>query len=122
MPEEKAPRPKDIVKLDVETVLQTTEGRSFLNQLNEVSRVLSVRDSAVDFKGEEILKTGYLGDCKSVQLFKCPNGYFLFCNKAFTKNNWSATGSKLNDVIEKIQDGEIKKKISETLASASQTN
>jgi len=122
MPEEKAPGPKDIVKLDVETVLQTTEGRSFLNQLNEVSRVLSVRDSAVDFKGEEILKTGYLGDCKSVQLFKCPNGYFLFCNKAFTKNNWSAAGSKLNDVIEKIQDGEIKKKISETLASASQTN
>jgi len=122
MSEEKAPRPKDIVKLDVETVLQTTEGRSFLNQLNEVSRVLSVRDSAVDFKGEEILKTGYLGDCKSVQLFKCPNGYFLFCNKAFTKNNWSAAGSKLNDVIEKIQDGQIKKKISETLASASQTN
>jgi len=122
MSEEKTPRPKDIVKLDVETVLQTTEGRSFLNQLNEVSRVLSVRDSAVDFKGEEILKTGYLGDCKSVQLFKCPNGYFLFCNKAFTKNNWSAAGSKLNDVIEKIQDGQIKKKISETLASASQTN
>ena len=122
MPEEQAPGPKDIVKLNVETVLQTTEGRSFLNQLNEVSRVLSVRNSAVDFKGEEILKTGYLGDCKSVQLFKCPNGYFLFCNKAFTKNNWSAAGSKLNDVIEKIQDGEIKKKISETLASASQTN
>jgi len=27
-------------------------------------------------------------------------------------------GSKLNDVIEKIQNGEVKKKISETLASA----
>jgi len=119
MSEEKAPKPKDTVKLDVETILQTTEGRSFLNQLNEVSRVLSVRNSEVDFKGEEILKTGYLGDCKSVQLFKCPDGYFLFCNKASTKNNWSAASSKLNDVIEKIQNEEVKKKISETLASAS---
>lgn len=122
MSEEKVPKPKDTVKLDVETILQTTEGRSFLNQLNEVSRVLSMRDSAVYFKGEKILKTGYLGDCKSVQLFKCPNGYFLFCNKAFTKNNWSAAGSKLNDVIEKIQDREVKKKISEAMASALQTN
>ncbi len=118
MSEEKAPKPKDIVKLDVETILQTTEGRSFLNQINQVSRILSIRDSKVDFKGEEILKTGYLGDCKSVHLFKCPNGYFLFCNKAFTKNNWSSAGSKLNEIIEKIQDGEVKKKISETLAAA----
>ncbi len=119
MSEEKAPKPKDTVKLDVETILQTTEGRSFLNQLNEVSRVLSVKGSEVNFRGEEILKTGYLGDYKSVQLFKCPNGYFLFCNKAFTKNNWSTAAGKLNDVIEKIQDGEVKKKISESLASAS---
>ena len=118
MSEEKTQNPEDTVKLDVETILQTTEGRIFLNQLNQVSRVLSIRNSEVNFKGVEVVKTGYLGDCKSVHLFKCPNGYFLFCNKAFTKNNWSAAGSKLNDVIEKIQDGEVKKKISETLASA----
>ncbi len=118
MSEEKTQNPEDTVKLDVETILQTTEGRSFLNQLNQVSRVLSMRNSEVNFKGVEVVKTGYLGDCKSVHLFKCPNGYFLFCNKASTKNNWSAAGSKLNDVIEKIQDGEVKKKISETLASA----
>ncbi|MCZ6803916.1 MAG: hypothetical protein O7D86_08285 [Proteobacteria bacterium] len=50
MSEEKAPKPKDTVKLDVETILQTTEGRSFLNQLNQVSRVLSIRNSEVNFK------------------------------------------------------------------------
>lgn len=115
MSEEKAPKANDTVKLDVETVLQTSEGRSFLNQLNAVSRVLSIKNSEVEFKGEEILKTGYVGDCKSVHLFKCPDGYFLFCNKAFTRNNWSAASEKLIDVIDKAYDGEIKNKISQIL-------
>ncbi|MFQ5677690.1 MAG: hypothetical protein ACE5G1_17510, partial [bacterium] len=115
--EEKAPKVKDTVKLDVETILQTTEGRVFLDQLKSVSRVLSFKDSEVEFKGEEILKTGYVGDCKRVHLFKCPNGYFLFCNKAFTKNNWSTTGEKLNELVSRVENKEIRERVSEMLAT-----
>lgn len=118
MSKENAPKAKDVVKLDVETVLQTTEGRVFLDQLKSVSRVLSIKDSVVEFKGEEILKTGYVGDCKGVQLFECPNGYFLFCNKAFTKNNWSTSGEKLNEVVGRVEDKEIRDKVSKMLATA----
>ncbi|NIR53014.1 hypothetical protein GWO43_30665 [candidate division KSB1 bacterium] len=112
---EKAAKPKDVVTLDVETNVQTTEGRIFLNQLNSVSHVLHLKDTTVRFKGEEILKTGYLGDFKSVILYKCPKGFFLFGDKAFGKNNVSWIGGTLDEVLNKLTDEEIKKKISEQL-------
>lgn len=115
---EKAPKPTDRVKLDVETILQTAEGRHFLNQLNFVSQIVTIKDSQVEFKGEQMVKTGYVADCKSVQLFKCPDGYFLFCNKAATKNNWSVSGRGLEEVLSKLYDNEIKNKLEEELASA----
>ena len=115
---EKAPKPTDRVKLDVETILQTAEGRHFLNQLNFVSQIVTIKDSQVEFKGEQMVKTGYVADCKSVQLFKCPDGYFLFCNKAATKNNWSVSGRGLEEVLSKLYDNEIKNKPEEELASA----
>ena len=119
---EKEPKPKDRAKLDVETILQTTEGRSFLNNINSVSQVLAIVNSTVEFKGEEIVKTGYVGDCKSVHLFKCPNGYFLFCNKAFTMNNWSTTGTTVDEVIAKTYDNDIKKRIKEEISALSDFN
>ena len=115
---EKATKPTDRVKLDVETILQTAEGRHFLNQLNFVSQIVTIKDSQVEFKGEQMVKTGYVADCKSVQLFKCPDGYFLFCNKAATKNNWSVSGRGLEEVLSKLYDNEIKNKLEEELASA----
>ena len=115
---EKAPKPTDRVKLDVETILQTAEGRHFLNQLNFVSQIVTIKNSQVEFKGEQMVKTGYVADCKSVQLFKCPDGYFLFCNKAATKNNWSVSGRGLEEVLSKLYDNEIKNKLEEELASA----
>ncbi len=112
-----ASRAKDVVKLDVETTLNTIEARKFLNQISLVSRVLSMRDTEVEFKGEEIAATGYVGDCKSVQLFKCPNGFFLFCNKAFTKNNWSAAARTLEEVLQQIDDDAVRAKVSEELST-----
>lgn len=110
---EKAAKPKDRVKLDVQTILHTTEGRPFINQLNTVSHVLTMKDSEVEFKGELLAKTGYVSDCKSAQLFRCPNGYFLFCDKAFTNNNWSAIGQSINEVLSKLDDADIKNKLQE---------
>ncbi len=109
---------KKVVKLDVGTNLFTIEGRAFSKQLNMVSRVLSVSDAGVEFWREEKVKTGYVGDCKSIQLYECPEGFFLFCNKAFSNNNWSATGQTAADILDKIYDGEIKKKIEQTIAEA----
>ena len=113
---EKPVKPKDVVLLDVETNLQTTEGRVFLNQISKVSRVLYLKDSAVEFKGEQLLKTGYIADFKSVMLYKCPNGYFIFGDKAFGKNNWSAVGHDLDEVASQVDDEKIKKMISELKA------
>ncbi len=110
---EKPVKPKDVVSLDVETNLQTTEGRVFLNQINKVSRVLYLKDSVVEFKGEQLLKTGYIADFKSVMFYKCPNGYFIFGDKAFGKNNWSAVGHGLDDVASQVADEKIKKMILE---------
>ncbi len=115
---EKAAKPKDAISLDLETNLQTAEGRRFLNQLNTVSRVLHVKDTTVQFKGEEILKTGYVGDFKSVILYKCPNGYFLFGDKVFGKNNWSAIGKSIDELLRQLDDGEVKKKITESLSAS----
>ncbi len=105
---EKAPQANNSINLDVETILLTAEGRPFIKQINSVSRVLSMKHSEVKFRGEQLVKTGYVGDCKSVQLFKCPNGYFLFCNKAFSNNNWSIAGDTLKDVFAALTDTEIK--------------
>lgn len=113
---EHATKIKDEVKLDVESNVQTMEGRVFVNQLNEVSHVLALKDTEIVFKGEEILKTGYVGDCKSVILYKCPNGFFLFCDKAFGKTNWSAIGKTLNELLDKVRDQEVKKRIKEEAA------
>jgi hypothetical protein len=113
---EKAKKASDVVSLDVETILQTTEGRIFLNQLNTVSKVLRMIDSTVEFKGEELLKTGYVSDCKSIQLFKCPNGYFLFLNKAFTKNNLSFAEPDIDGLLDKIADNEIKDRLEKELS------
>ena len=110
---EKPVKSKDVVSLNVETNLQTTEGRIFLNQINKVSRVLHLKDSMVEFKGEQLLKTGYIADFKSVIFYKCPNGYFIFGNKAFGKNNWSATGHDLDEVVSQVADDKIKKMILE---------
>ena len=92
---ERVTKADGIAKLDVESVVQTTEGRAFIKQLTAVSRIISLKSTEVEFVGEEILKTGYVADCKSIQVFKCPDGYFLFCNKAFTMNNWSAIADDL---------------------------
>ncbi len=115
---EKAAKAKDVVSLDVESNVQTFEGRKFLNQLNSVSHVLHLKDTTVEFKGEEVLKTGYVGDFKSLILYKCPKGYFLFGDKAFGKNNWSAAASKLDELVAKLDDSDVKKKISEALRPA----
>ncbi|MFQ6114587.1 MAG: hypothetical protein ACE5NG_10970 [bacterium] len=111
--------PEGVVKLDIETNVQTGEGRIFLNQLNQVSHVLFFRDTEVEFKGETALKTGYVGDCKSVTLYKCPNGFFLFCNAAFGKNNWSAIGQTFEEVLAKVSSKEIKKKLQEEYSDIS---
>lgn len=105
------------VKLDVETSLFTMEGRVFLKQLNSVSSVLSISDTQVEFLGDEMVKTGYVGDCKSVQFFQCPKGFFIFCNKAFTKNNWSATGQTVVEVLDKINDSSIREKVESELSA-----
>jgi hypothetical protein len=110
---EKPEKPKDVVKLDVETNVQTTEGRIFLTQLNTVSHVLHLKDSVVHFRGEEVLKTGYIGDFKSLILYKCPKGYFLFGDRAFGKNNVSWAGNDLDELLGKLRDKEIEKKILE---------
>jgi hypothetical protein len=47
---EHATKPKDEVKLDVESNVQTMEGRVFVNQLNEVSHVLALKDTEIVFK------------------------------------------------------------------------
>ncbi|MFQ5771189.1 MAG: hypothetical protein ACE5HX_11675 [bacterium] len=106
--------------MDVETNVQITEGRIFLDQLNKVSHVLSLKSTEVEFKGEPIFKTGYLGRFKSLTLYKCPNGYFLFGDKAFGKNNWSIIGSTLDELLTKIPHKEIKKKITEEVAAGSE--
>ena len=112
---EKTEQPKDKVKLDVETILLTTEGRHFIKQIQSVSRILLINHSEVTFKGEEMAKLGYVGDCKSVQLFKCPDGYFLFCNKAMSMNNWSAVDASLENLLNKVYDPEIKEKVAAAL-------
>jgi len=112
---EKPSRPKGSVKLNVETILQTSEGRSFLNQINQVGRVLAMKDSEVEFKGEEVAKTGFVSDCKSVQLFKCERGYFVFCNKTFSMNNWSTAGASIDVILNKISDEEIRAVLAEQL-------
>ena len=116
---EKPSQPKDRVKLNVETILQTSEGRSFLNQINQVGRVLAMKDSEVEFKGEEIAKTGFVSDCKSVQLFKCPNGYFVFCNKTFSMNNWSAAGASIDEILKQIDDEAIRSALAEQVSQES---
>jgi hypothetical protein len=115
---EKTTKPKDLVILDLETNVQTAEGRIFLNQLNAVSHVLYLKDTTVEFKGEEVVRTGYVGDFKSLMLYKCPNGYFLFGDKAFGKNNWSAVGKTLDELLTKVKGEEIKKKIAEGAAQS----
>jgi len=114
---DKPAKPQDVIKLDTETVLQTTEGRIFINQLNTVSHVLAMRDAEIEFKGEEIVKTGYVGDWKSVQLYKCPNGYFLFCDAAFGKNNWSTIGKSVEEVLDRISDEEVRRRVEEELSA-----
>lgn len=114
---DKPARPQDVIKLDTETVLQTTEGRIFINQLNTVSHVLAMRNAEVEFKGEELVKTGYVGDWKSVQLYKCPKGYFLFCDAAFGMNNWSAIGETVEEVLDKITDKDVRKRVEEELST-----
>lgn len=115
---EKAAKPKDVVTLDLETILQTTEARRYINQLKTVSQILGLKDSQVSFKGEEVVSTGYVGDCKSVHLYKCPKGYFLFFNKAATKNNWSEIGDSEEAVIKKVYDPQIREKLMNELSAA----
>ncbi|MFQ5605930.1 MAG: hypothetical protein ACE5HS_21885 [bacterium] len=117
---EHASKSKDVVTLDVETNVLTAEGRVFLNKLNTVSRVLFLRDTKVDFKGAQILKTGYIGDFKCIEIYKCPNGFFLFGNRAFGNNNWSVIGKTLDELLDQIGDLEIKKKIEAEMAADSE--
>ena len=65
----------------------------------------------MQFKGEQVLKTGYMGDYKSLILYKCPKGYFLFGDKAFGKNNVSWIGDDLDALLENVSDKEIIKRI-----------
>jgi hypothetical protein len=113
---DETPQLAEVVKLDTEAVLLTSEGRTFLNQLTCVSRIITISNTTVTFKGKEVMKTGYWGDYKSVQLFECPQGYFLFCNKLFSKNNWSAAASDLDTLFQQITDRALADRIQQELS------
>ncbi len=114
---EKGARPKDVVILDVETNVQTAEGRVFLNQLNAVSRVLHLKDTTVQFKGEVVAQTGYVGDFKSLTLYKCPNGYCLFGDKAFGKNNVAWVGKTVEEVLAQVPDEAARRQVAELVTT-----
>ena len=106
-----------IVSLDVESNVQTLEGRVFLKQLNEVSHVLHLKDTEVKFFGEEIARLVYVGDYKNIILYQCPKGYFLFFDCAIGKNNWSLIGRTVDEILNKIPDQKIKKQLQEKLVA-----
>ena len=96
----------------------TSEGRVFLNQVASVSSIMRINNTTVEFLGEQLVKTGYLSDYKSVQLIKCPAGYLLFADKIFTKNNWSVAAPDLDTLLQAVSDKEVlaqlEKELSET--------
>ncbi len=110
---EKEPKAKDVTTLDVETNVQTTEGRVFLDQLNKVSHVLLLQDTEVTFKGELVFKTGYVGDYKSIQLYKCPRGFFLFFDVAYGKNNRSLVATTIDELLKQIPDKKIREQVAQ---------
>lgn len=112
----KAENKSGIVSLDVESNVQTLEGRIFLKQLNEVSHVLHLKDTEVKFFGEEIARLEYVGDYKSIILYQCPRGYFLFFDRAIGKNNWSLVGQSIDEIIDNLSDEEVKTQLQEKLA------
>ena len=109
-----------IVKLDTETSLLTSEGRVFLNQIASVSSIMRVNNTSVEFLGEELVKTGYVSDCKRVQLIKCPAGYFLFADKTFTKNNWSVAAPDLETLLQNVPDREVRTQLEKELSATAQ--
>jgi hypothetical protein len=107
-----------IAKVDTENSLFTSEGRLYIKQLRSVSEIVAINETTAQFKGEEIVKTGYVGDYKSVHLFKCKKGYFLFCNKLFTKHNWSAAAEELDTLLQQVPDKNVSELLKKELAAS----
>jgi hypothetical protein len=107
-----------LTKIDTEACLHTAEGRVYLNQLKSVTKVTGISETTAHFIGEEIVKLGYTGEYKSIHLFRCPDGYFLFCNKTFSKNNWSASDRELDVLLDKVSDVEVVEGLKKELSAA----
>ncbi len=108
------------VSLDLETNTETSEGRVFIDALAQVTVILARRKSEVTFQGKEIARLQWIGDNRSVTIYECPNGYFVFFDKLVGKNNWAVSGASLEEVLAKVPDEETRKALITALQPAPQ--
>lgn len=105
----------NVVTLDLETNTNTSEGRFFVDTLQAVTLILARRKSEVTFQGKEVAKAEFVGDNRSVSVYECPRGYFIFFDKLVGKNNWALSAATLDQALAKIPDEETQKALSEAL-------
>jgi hypothetical protein len=106
------------VTLDLETNTHTSEGRIFIDTLQAVTRILARLKSEVTFEGKEIARVQWVSDNKSITIYECPNGYFLFFDKLIGKDNRAISAKTLEEALAKVPDEESRKALQEALEPA----
>jgi hypothetical protein len=102
--------------IDMGTQMESLEGLTIIDALNEVSEVRALSGRLVTFVGTRLGSTGPVADLADVEVYACPMGTFLH-GVTTDGPHWGAGGATVADAIAAIEDDEVRDDVAAALAS-----
>ena len=102
--------------IDMGTPMESLEGLTIIDALNEVSEVRALSGQLVTFVGTRLGSTGPVAGLVDCEVYACPNGRFLHGVTA-DGPHWAAAGSTVAEAIGAIEDESVGAEIAAALAA-----
>ena len=102
--------------IDMGTPMESLEGLTIIDILNEVSEVRALSGRLVTFVGTRVGSTGPVAGLADVEAYACPNGTFLH-GVTIDGPHWAYGGATMAAAIEAIEDDDVRDDVAAALAS-----
>ena len=102
--------------IDMGTPMESLEGLTIIDALNEVSEVRALSGRLVTFVGTRLGSTGPVSGLLDCEVYACPNGIFLHGVTA-DGPHWASAGSTVAEAIGAIEDDDVRERVAAALAS-----
>jgi hypothetical protein len=97
----------DVHVIDMGTPMESLEGLTIIDILNEVSEVRALSGRLVTFVGTRLGSTGPVAGLADVEAYACPGGTFLH-GVTMDGPHWATGGATIADATQAIEDDVVR--------------